>query len=141
VKRQGDGCHRLVTLARISEMSKGIVRDGKPKKRLSQAKIKKRRAQLRLLYGIEKSWRVISRDYYPEVTFQTLQAFADKGRNYVPANEQAREALDLYADHNPYRGLPRWYKRTPEALAFVTTKKEQIKQMQEEAKKQRKAVV
>jgi len=107
------------------------------KKRLSVAKIKKRRQQLRLLYGLEKSWRVIQRDYYPEVSFQMLQAFTDGKR--IPANDKDREALDIYADPNPYRGLPRWFKRIPEALTFRETKKAQIKHMHDTAKQQRKA--
>ena len=101
------------------------------------AKIKKRKTQLRLLYGIEKSWRNIQRDYYPEVSFQTLQAFADKKRGYIPASDVMRVALDLYADQNPYRGLPRWYKREPGALDYWNGIKARIKKMQADAKAQR----
>jgi len=108
----------------------------KQKKRLSMAKVNKRKIQLRLLYGLEKSWRVVSRDYYPEVTFQTLQAFADKKRKYIPSSDAVRDTLDLWADPNPYRSLPRWYKRTPAALAFVTDKRNKIKQMFDDAKKE-----
>ena len=107
-----------------------------PKKRLSMAKIKKRKRQLRLLYGIENSWRIIQRDYYPEVTFQTLQGFADPKRKYIPASDEVREALDLYADHNPYKTMPRWYKRIPAALEYWQETKIKIKGMYEEAKKQ-----
>lgn len=106
------------------------------KKRLSMAKIKKRRQQLRLLYGLENSWRKVQQDYYPEVSFQTLQGFADRKRNYIPASDDVRIALDLYADPNPYRVLARWFKRIPAALAYRETKLQQIRAMQGEAKAQ-----
>jgi len=118
-------------------MTKATNDKASPKKRLSVAKIKKRRVQLRLLYGLEKSWRKVQRDYYPEVSFQTLQAFADRKRDYVPVNEKVREALDIFADPNPYRVLPRWFKRTPEALEYVNTKREQVKNMFDDAKQTR----
>jgi len=103
--------------------------------RLSQAKIKERKKQLRLLNGIEKSWRVIQRDYYPEVTYQTLNRFSND-KKYVPVDEDVRKALDLYADPSPYRSLPKWYNRTPEALAFFQGMRVKIKGMYDEARKQ-----
>ena len=110
------------------------------KKRLSMAKIKKRRQQLRLLYGLENSWRKVQRDYYPEVSFQTLQAFADRKRNYIPADDKIRSVLDLYADHNPYGKIPRWFLRTPASLEYWETKRAQIKQMYDDARAQAKGV-
>jgi hypothetical protein len=107
-----------------------------PKKKLSQAKIKTRKKQLRRLNEVEKSWRNVHHKYYPEISYQVLNRFATD-KTYVPADVKICDALDLYADPNPYRGLPKWYKRTPEALNFFNTKREQIKVMSDEAKRQR----
>lgn len=114
-------------------MKQDTLRVKKQKQRLSQAKIKARKKQLRLLNGIERSWRIIQRDYYPEVTYQTLNRFATD-KKYVPADDKVRAALDLYADPNPYRGLPRWFKRTPEALHYFQTVRAHIKGMYDDAK-------
>jgi hypothetical protein len=103
--------------------------------KLSQVKIKARKKQLRLLNGIEQSWRVIQRDYYPEVTYQTLNRFAND-KKYIPVDDDVRKALDLYADPNPYRGLPKWYKRIPAALEYFTTTRNAIKSMYAEARRQ-----
>ena len=51
-----------------------------------------------------------------QITRQQLGRFI-KEKDYVPTEERICELLDLYADPNPYRILPRWWERTPEALA------------------------
>lgn len=109
-----------------------------PKIKLSRAKINARKKQLRLLNGIEKSWRVVQRDYYPEVTYQTLNRFAND-KKYVPADVDICKALDLFADPNPYRLLPRWYKRTQEALAYFNGTRTKIKEMFNDARAEIKA--
>lgn len=109
------------------------LRVKEPKMKLSQAKIKARKKQLRLLNGIEKSWRVIQRNYYPEVTYQTLNRFAND-KKYVPVDVDVCRALDLFADPNPYRLLPRWYNRTPESLAYFNGVRAKIKGMFDDAK-------
>ena len=116
-------------------MSRAVQHIKKSPKRLSMTKVKARKKQLRLLNGIEKSWRIIQRDYYPEVSYQTLNRFA-MDKTYIPAGDDIRQALDLFADQNPYGILPRWYQRTPEALAYFNGKREQIKAMFTEAKRQ-----
>jgi FMN phosphatase YigB (HAD superfamily) len=106
--------------------------------KLSQSKIKERKKQLRRLNGVIKSWRNIQRDYYPEVSYQTLNRFATD-KKYIPADVDTCKALDIFADVNPYRQLPKWYKRTPEALEYFNTKRAQIKMMSDKAKSQRDA--
>jgi len=74
--------------------------------------------------------------YNGAITFQTLGRFVNE-RNYTPASFEVCKALDILADPNPYRGLPKWYKRNIEALNFFNTKRAQIKQMSDDAKSQR----
>ena len=109
-----------------------------PKLKLSRAKIKARKRQLRKLNEIYKSWRKVQSIFYPEVSYQVLNRFVND-KKYVPANVEVLKALDLYADPNPFRGLPKWYKRTQDALNFFNEKREQIKKMSDEAKRQRDA--
>ena len=109
-----------------------------PKLKLSQRKIKARKKQLRKLNDIYKSWRKVQHVFYPEVSYQALNRFAND-KKYVPANVEVLKALDLYADPNPFRQLPKWYKRTQDALNFFNEKRDQIKKMSDEAKRQRDA--
>lgn len=108
--------------------------------RLSKTRIKARKAELRRLHKLIRSWRKIAAEYYGgEVSHGLLQRFA-KEPDYIPQDERIQKALDLPTPKNPYRILPRWYKRTPEALAFFNNKRAQIKQMQNEQNQQRKAL-
>ena len=107
-----------------------------PKKKLSRAKIKLAKKNLRKLQRDNGySLRQLVARLGNKITFQSLGRFINEPE-YVPANPMVCELLDLYADPNPYRQLPKWYKRTPEALAFFNTKREQIKRMYNEAKEQ-----
>jgi hypothetical protein len=120
-----------VTWARIDEMSRLVVRDGKSKQRLSQAKIKalKKKLHNAILSGHTLREMASSPHFYNNaVSFQTLGRFA-KEKNYVPASMEICRALDIIADVNPYRNLPNWYYRIPEALEFWNRKREQIKEM------------
>jgi len=95
----------------------------------SKAKIRKAKSQLRRLHKVVKSYRVIARDYYGgEIKFGTLQRFVDDA-NYVPQDEKILNALGLITPPNPYRILPRWFHRIPEALKYFNDKREQIKLM------------
>jgi hypothetical protein len=72
-----------------------------------------------------------------KISFQSLGRFINE-KDYIPKDAAVCDLLDLYADPNPYRGLPKWYRRTPEALNFFNTKRAQIKTMYDEAKAQAK---
>ena len=98
--------------------------------KLSRAKIKKRKTALRKL---KMSLRDIAKLYNNEVTFQTLGRFINEA-DYIPKDPKVCEVLGLYLDENPYRKLPRWYKRLPEALEFFNKKREQIKGMSESSR-------
>lgn len=119
-------------------MSRAIVTDGKQKVRLSQAKIKALKKQLRGAIHAGHSLREMASSphfYAGAITFQTLGRFVHE-KEYVPANLETCKALDILADPNPYRGLPKWYKRSIPALQFFQQKREQIKRMSDEAKSQ-----
>jgi hypothetical protein len=108
-----------------------------PKSKLSKAKIKIAKKNLRKLQRDNNySLRQIAKILKNKITFQSLGRFINE-KDYVPKSEEVCKLLDLYADPNPYRGLPKWYKRTPEALDYFNTKRAQIKQMSDEAKRQR----
>ena len=105
------------------------------KLKLSRAKIALAKRNLRKLKKEGFSLRKIAKVLKDQISFQALGRFINE-RDYIPKDEKVCKLLDLYADPNPYRGLPKWYKRTPEALAFYNGKREQIKRMYDEAKAQ-----
>jgi hypothetical protein len=108
-------------------MSRLVVRDGKETYRLSQAKIKALKKMLRFVLSLDDiSLREVA-------SIQTLGRFVNE-KDYVPANLEVCKALGIIAEPNPYRILPSWYNRTPEALAFFNRKREQIKEMSVNAK-------
>ena len=129
-------CHNHVTTARIDAMSKMVRQVQEREKRLSRGKIKARKIQLRRLYKIVKTWRRMQEEYYPEIGYQVLNRFVNEP-DYIPAGRDERKALDLYMDDNPYRVLPRWYKRIPESLVYFNAVRDRIKSMYEDAKKSR----
>jgi hypothetical protein len=101
--------------------------------------IVERKRQLRNLYKLVPSWRRISEEYYAgRVKHGVLNRFALHA-DYVPADPEIQQELGLIVPPNPYRALPRWYKRTPEALAYFDRKRAQIRTMSDAAKEQRKA--
>lgn len=111
-----------------------------PKLKLSKAKIKIAKKNLRKLQQDRSlSLRQMAAILKNKITFQSLGRFISE-RDYIPKDEATCKLLDLYADLNPYRGLPKWYKRTPAALSFFNGKREQIQKMNNEAKAQRKIV-
>lgn len=120
-------------------MSRLTVRDGKTQYRLSQVKIKALKIKLRNAVSNGHTLREMASSplfYNGAITFQTLGRFVNE-RGYVPASYEVCKALDILADPNPYRGLPKWYKRNVEALNFFNTKRAQIQQMSDAAKLQR----
>jgi len=107
-----------------------------PKLKLSVAKIKIAKKNLRKLQRDNGySLRQIAAVLKNKISFQSLGRFISE-RDYIPKDEDVCKLLDLYADPNPYRQLPKWYKRTPEALLFFNTKRQQIKDISDEAKSQ-----
>lgn len=120
-------------------MSRLTVSDGKTQYRLSQVKIKALKIKLRNAISKGHTLREMASSpffYNDRITFQTLGRFANE-RDYIPASFETCKALDILADPNLYRGLPKWYKRTSEALNFFNTKRTQIKNMSNDAKRTR----
>lgn len=110
-----------------------------PKLKLSRAKIKIAKKKLRHLqrdkgYSLRQMAAILKNG----ISFQSLGRFINE-KDYIPKDEKVCKLLDLYADLNPFRGLPKWYKRTQDALDFFNEKREQIKRMSDEAKRQRDA--
>lgn len=102
--------------------------------------VAERKRQIKNLYKVVGSWRKMARDYYGgQIKHGTLQRFATD-KDYVPADEMLLHVLDLIVPPNPYRILPRWYKRIPEALAYFNGKREQINMMSSAAKEQRRSL-
>jgi hypothetical protein len=116
-------------------MLKEIRTVKQPKKRLSRAKIKIAKKHLVNLQNEGLSLRQIARKLGNKITFQSLGRFI-REKDYVPVSDDVRELLDLYADPNPYKGLPRWYKRIPEALGYWNDTRSKIRQMYDEAKRE-----
>jgi hypothetical protein len=108
-----------------------------PKLRLSRAKIRIAKKNLRKLQRENKySLRQIAAILKNGISFQSLGRFINE-KDYIPKDEAVCKLLDLYADPNPYRQLPKWYKQTQDALDFFNKKRAQIKQMSDEARHKR----
>lgn len=117
-------------------MSKATRTSETPKKRLSMAKVKNAKHHLRILHKKHNlSLRVLAARLGNAVTFQMLGRFISE-KDYIPAGEQARTALDLYADISPYRVMPRWWNRTPEALKKFMHIKANVKEMYDKTKEE-----
>lgn len=113
---------------------------GPQKLKLSRAKIRLAKRNLRKLQKDNGySLRQLVAKLGGGMTFQSLGRFISE-KDYVPKDPKVCKLLDLYADPNPYRSLPKWYKRTPEALAFFNEKRNQIKSMSDKAKAQRDSI-
>lgn len=94
-----------------------------------------RKKQIRNLYDVVGSWRVLARDYFGgEIKHGTLQRFATD-KDYIPADERLLRVLDLIEPPNPYRVLPRWYKRTPEALRYFDFVRSRTSELSAETRK------
>jgi len=72
--------------------------------------------------------------YNNEIKFGTLERFATDSA-YVPKDMNLLFILGVMTERSPYRGLPKWYNRTPAALEFFNTKRAQIKQMSVDTKR------
>ena len=98
--------------------------------------VRERKKQLRNLHEC-MSWRVMARDIYGgHVTHSVLQRFATE-KDYVPADENLLQVLELITPPNLYRSMPRWWERTPKALEFFMRTRGQVKMMFDEAKRER----
>lgn len=107
-----------------------------PKKKLSMAKVKIAKRHLRTLQKDHQlSLRALAAKLGNSVTYQTLGRFISE-KDYIPSDEKVREALDLYADPNPYRLMPRWWNRTPEALEQFNRTKASVKKMSDETRRE-----
>lgn len=108
---------------------------GTQKKRLSKAKIRAAKSKLRL---VKKKYKLSLRDMVSDlnhrISYQQLGRFI-KEQDYVPTQEEVCDLLDLYAEPNPYRGMPRWWARSPEAAEAFNKTKENIRWMYGEQKK------
>jgi hypothetical protein len=117
-------------------MSRLVVRDGKAQYRLSQAKIKALKKKLRLAISAGHTLREMASSphfYNGSITFQTLGRFVHE-KNYVPASIETCRVLDIIADPNPYRSMPRYFQRTPEALTWFLHKRELVKGIADETR-------
>lgn len=103
--------------------------------RLSKTLLNKRRAELNRLHKIY-SWRKIAKEIYgDEIKFGTLERIA-KDKTYIPKDVNILNALEVMVTPSPYRVLPKWYKRIPEALGYFQSTRHKIKEMYDEAKRQ-----
>ena len=103
---------------------------------INKTALSKLRVHLRRLHKIY-SWRKMAADIYGgRVAHGVLQRLATD-KDYTPTDEKILFELELIKKPNPYKSLPRWYKRTPEALEYFNTKRQQIKTISDNAKQQR----
>ena len=89
-------------------------------KLVNKTLIKQRKKAIKNLYEQMPvpSWRVLAREIFQDkIKHGVLNKFAMKP-HYVPADPEILEELGLIKKPNPYRPLPKYYKRTPQALAY-----------------------
>ena len=106
-------------------------------KLVSKALIKQRKKAIKNLYDQmpTPSWRDLSRDIFQEkIKHGVLHRFATKP-GYIPADPEILEELGLIKKPNPYRPLPKYYKRTPQALAYYQHTADLIRKTGAAAKK------
>jgi len=105
---------------------------------LSKSLVRKRKAELNRLHKLY-SWRAMAKDIYGgEIKFGTLERFATD-KKYIPRDNDLLNILGVMIARSPYRILPKWFNRTPEALEFFNHVRSQIKFMYNEARAQQKA--
>jgi hypothetical protein len=103
--------------------------------RISKAKIAKRKAQLKRLHKIY-SWRKMAKHIFnDEIKFGTLERFVTDP-DYVPQDVELLRVLDLITPPNPYRGMPRWWSRTPEALKEFMRTKDNVKKLSDDTRRE-----
>ena len=89
-------------------------------KLVNKTLIKQRKKAILNLYleMARPSWREFSRLYYgSEIKHGVLNRFANDPK-YIPTDEFILDALGLIKQPNPYRVLPKYFERTPQALAY-----------------------
>jgi len=105
--------------------------------RLNKRKIKALRRELIRRHKLIGSWRIMARELYKdEINFSTLQKFATK--DFVPADERLLKVLGLITPPNPYRIMPRYFQRTPEALVWFLHKRNLAKGIGDETRRAQK---
>ena len=70
------------------------------------------------------------------VNYATVSRFANSRGEWVPKDEVILERLGLLTERSPYAVLPRYFKRTPEALAWFSHIKGLAKGIGEDTKRQ-----
>src|SRR3990172_1317589 len=112
-----------------------VAKSGSTSIRLNKSKIAKRKAQLKRLHKVY-SWRKMAKEIFNgEIKFGTLERFVTDP-DYVPKEEQLLRVLDLIAPPNPYRGMPRWWKRTQKALEKFNSMKAKVKQLSDDTRRE-----
>lgn len=112
-----------------SGKDKRLPQEGCEMSKVLKKTVRARKRQIQNLYAVVGSWRKMAAEYYGgQVKHGTLQRFATDA-DYVPTDETLLQLLDLIVPPNPYRILPRWYKRIPEALEYFNGKRSQIAAM------------
>jgi hypothetical protein len=107
-----------------------------PKKKLSMAKVKNAKRHLKILQKKHHlSLRALAAKLGNVVTYQTLGRFISE-KDYIPSDDKVRTALDLYADPNPYRNMPRWWARTPEALEQFNHTRANVKKLSDDTRRE-----
>ena len=81
---------------------------------IDKAKARKFAKSLFLKNRNRVSWRALSRIH--GIAAGTLNRIAKSDGKWLPKDETVLEKLELLKDRSPYGIMPRWWKRTPEAL-------------------------
>lgn len=104
---------------------------------VASSKAKKLARSLRALNeDFDMSWREIAHVVYEDkVHFATLNRIAKSKGTWLPKDENVLKVLGLIRERSPYSILPRWYKRTPEALAYFKRMREAIKTESQKTRK------
>jgi hypothetical protein len=88
-----------------------------------------------------RSWREISAmDYGGQVHFATLNRIAIHKGAWLPKDERILELLGLIVKRSPYAVMPRYFQRTPDALAWFLHKRELAKGIATDTRKAQKGM-
>lgn len=99
---------------------------------LSQAK---KLARMLLKQNDSRSWRQIAQqDYCNRVNYATLNRIANSKGTWLPKDPEILTALGLLKPRSPFAVLPKWFDRTPEALAWFNGQREKVKGMGKETR-------
>jgi transcriptional regulator with XRE-family HTH domain len=82
----------------------------------------------------EKSWRELSEKY--GVNHATLNRIANSRGSWLPKDADILKKLGLITTRSPYAIMPRWWNRTPEALAAFLHIRGRVKQMSDDTRRE-----